>query len=39
MKNWYRNIVAAGIAVAVLGAGMATTPAFADPLKDSEAAN
>jgi cytochrome c556 len=38
MKNWYRNIIAAGIAVAVLGAGMATTPAFADDVKDRKAA-
>ncbi len=37
MKNWYRNIVAAGVAVAVLGIGMATNPAFADPAKDRQA--
>ena len=38
MKNWYRNLVAAGVAVAVLGIGMAATPAFADPVKDRQAA-
>lgn len=38
MKNWCKYFVAAGLAVAVLGAGMTTSPAFADSLKDRKAA-
>jgi cytochrome c556 len=38
MKNWWKHVVAAGFAVAILGAGIATNPAFADPLKDRKAA-
>ena len=35
MKHWVKHIVAAGLAVAVLGAGLAVTqPAYADPVKD-----
>ena len=37
MKNWWKHAAAAGIAVAILGAGMTTT-AVADPLKDRSAA-
>ena len=38
MKNLFKHVVAAGLAVAVIGAGMAMTPAFADPTKDRKAA-
>jgi cytochrome c556 len=38
MTRWMKKIFMAGIAVAVLGAGMAATqPAFADPVKDRRA--
>ena len=38
MTSWMKNILVAGIAVAVLGAGMAATqPASADPVKDRRA--
>ncbi len=37
MKNWCKHFVAAGLAVAVLGAGIATEPAYADALKDRKA--
>ena len=37
MKNGWKHLVAAGLAIAVLGAGMTTNPAFADPLKDRKA--
>ena len=38
MKNCWKHLVAAGLAVAVLGAGMTTNPAYADSLKDRKAA-
>ena len=39
MKNCIKHIVAAGLAVAVIGAGIATTqPAYADAVKDRRAA-
>ena len=39
MKNWIKHVVAAGLAVAVIGAGIATTqPAYADAVKDRRAA-
>lgn len=38
MKHWVKHIIAAGLAVAVLGAGLAATqPAYADPVKDRRA--
>jgi len=38
MTNWFRNIFVAGIAVAVIGAGVAATqPAYADAVKDRRA--
>jgi cytochrome c556 len=37
MKNILKHMVAAGLAVAVLGAGISTGPAFADALKDRKA--
>lgn len=38
MTSWMKKIFIAGIAVAVLGAGMAATqPAYADPVKDRKA--
>lgn len=36
MTKWWKHIAAAGVAMAVLGAGMTTTPAFADPVKDRQ---
>ena len=38
MKNWGKTMIAAGLAMAVLSAGMITTSAMADPLKDRKAA-
>lgn len=38
MKNWGKTLLAAGLAMAVLGAGMTTNTAIADPLKDRKAA-
>ena len=38
MKNCWKHLVVAGLAVAVLGVGMMTNPANADPLKDRKAA-
>ncbi len=39
MKHWVKHIVAAGLAVAVIGAGLAATqPAYADPVNDRRAA-
>jgi cytochrome c556 len=39
MKRWIKHVVAAGLAVAVIGAGIATTqPAYADAVKDRRAA-
>ena len=38
MKNWWKHAAAAGIAVAILGAGVTTTTASADVLKDRSAA-
>jgi cytochrome c556 len=38
MQNWFKDVVAAGIAVAVLSAGVAATqPAYADPVKERQA--
>jgi cytochrome c556 len=37
MKNSLKHLVAAGLAVAVLGAGMTTGTAFADAVKDRKA--
>ena len=38
MKNWVKQFVAAGLAVAVMGASVAVTqPAFADAVKDRQA--
>ena len=38
MKNWFKHLAAAGLAVAFLGAGMTTSPAYADAVKDRKAA-
>lgn len=38
MKNLWKHSIAAGLAIAVLSAGMTTTPAFADDVKDRKAA-
>jgi cytochrome c556 len=38
MRNSLKHLVAAGLAVAVLGAGMTAGTAFADPVKDRKAA-
>ena len=38
MQYWVKHVVAAGLAVAVIGAGIAATqPAYADSVKDRRA--